>query len=263
MATRTPRRNLLLICLMLLAVPTLGRAASPSPLATVPTLVASPSATAPTTTTTPARPTATATVRSLPTPTPTAGRSAEAEAEPEAPADPYDDVVATTVPPRPRAFRTPERAAAPVFMAPEGAGPGASAPDAPASDHAPMPAAPAARGGTGLVVFRVTARTAVEGFDLRVTYPRTLGAFATSGQQADCNAGTGTLVVASDRGAGELRLLVASGQALPLPLDVFCRFALTAGSGLEARSFDVRVAEVTSNAMRADSGLLIVNVVVR
>lgn len=257
MATRTLQRDLLLMCLLLVATPTLGRAASPSPLVTVPTPVASPSGTAPTATTTPARPTATATARPLPT------AVRPTEAEPEALADPSEEVVATTVAPRPRAFRTPERAAPPVFMAPEGTGPGAAAPDAPASDHAPMPAAPAARGGTGLVVFRVTARTAVEGFDLRVTYPRTLGAFATSGQQADCNAGTGTLVVAGDRGTGELRLLVASGQALPLPLDVFCRFTLTPGSGLDARSFDVRVAEVTSNAKRADSGLLIVNVVVR
>jgi hypothetical protein len=113
------------------------------------------------------------------------------------------------------------------------------------------------------VVFRVTARTALEGFDLRVAYPRSAGTFAGNGQPVDCNAGTGTLVAANDRGDGELRLLVASAQALPFPLDVFCRFARAPDAGLGAADFRVRVAEVTSDAKRADPSLLIVDVVVR
>jgi len=60
-----------------------------------------------------------------------------------------------------------------------------------------------------------------------------------------------------------MRLLVAGAQALPLPLDVFCRFTVTGGGGVDAGQFAVRVAEVTSDAKRADSSLLIVNVVVR
>ncbi len=165
--------------------------------------------------------------------------------------------------PRPRAYRTPERAGGPVFMAPEGAARDTAAPEGMPAPAAPAARAPAAQGGTSLVVFRATARTAIEGFDVRVSYPRSLGTFASNGQQADCNAGTGTLVIGSDRGSGELRLLVAGAQALPLPLDVFCRFARTGGGGLDAGQFAIRVAEVTSDAKRADPGLLIMNVVVR
>jgi hypothetical protein len=178
-----------------------------------------------------------------------------------APEDPIP--AATAVGPRAaRAFRTPERPAPQVFV-PDGGAPDPAAPEG----NAPAPMAPAARGpaaraGTALVVFRATARTSIEGFDVRVAYPRSAGQFATDGQQADCNAGTGTLVVASDRGTGELRLLVAGAQALPLPLDVFCRFTVT-GGGIDAGQFAVRVAEVTSDAKQADPSLLIVSVVVR
>lgn len=172
--------------------------------------------------------------------------------------------VATAVAPRAaRAFRTPERPGPPVFVPDGGAADGAAPEGRAPGAMAPAPRGPAARTGTALVVFRATARTAIEGFDVRVSYPRTVGQFSTDGQQADCNAGTGTLVVASDRGTGEMRLLVAGAQALPLPLDVFCRFAVTGGGGVDAGQFAVRVAEVTSDGKRADLSLLIVNVVVR
>jgi hypothetical protein len=114
-----------------------------------------------------------------------------------------------------------------------------------------------------LVVFRATARTAIQGFDLLVAYPRALGTFAANGQAADCSAGTGALVVANDRADGQLRLVVASAQALPFPLDVFCRFALAPSAGLDPSAFDVRVAEVTSDNKAADASLLMINVVVR
>ena len=133
----------------------------------------------------------------------------------------------------------------------------------PVGDTPVMPARPAARGGSAAVVFRVSARTVVEGFDLRVGYPRTVGSFGDSAHPAECNAGTGVLVAANDRGSGELRLIVASAQALPFPIDVFCRFATELGAGVGAADFTVRVAEVTSDGKRADPGLLLVSVVVR
>lgn len=202
----------------------------------------------------------TATRRPSGRPTPLATSAAEIEppqpTEAAAPAP-----IATSFAVRPRAFRTPEREVPPAFVAPEAAPP-LEAPSAPAQD-APAAGMPPARSTAALIVFRVAARTALEGFDLRVAYPRTLGSFASNGQAADCNAGTGTLVAASDRGDGELRLLVASAQALPLPLDVFCRFTVTSGAGLDPRAFEVRVAEVTSDGKRADPSLLIVDMVVR
>ena len=259
MKMRTARKILISWAWVLL-LPALAPALTPSPAATVPSPAASPSATAPTATVSPPRPTTTPTKRPVTSATATA--AAVSEADPIAPEEPQP--AATAVAPRAaRAFRTPERPAPPVFV-PDGGG----APEAPAPDDdappamAPAPRAPAARAGTALVVLRATARTAIEGFDVRVTYPRTLGQFATDGQQADCNAGTGTLVVASDRGTGEMRLLVAAAQALPLPLDVFCRFSVT-GGGVDAGQFAARVAEVTVNGKSADTSLLIVNVVVR
>jgi hypothetical protein len=121
----------------------------------------------------------------------------------------------------------------------------------------------APRAQSGLVVFRTTARTALEGFDLRVSYPPEMGSFGTSSRQPDCNAGTGTLVVANDAGTGEMRLLVASASPLPFPLDVFCRFTLVGGGSLDPSAFAVRVAEVTIDAKRADTALLLVSVAVR
>jgi hypothetical protein len=135
-----------------------------------------------------------------------------------------------------------------------------AAPDVPEPAVGNRPPAP--RVGSGLVVFHVTARTALEGFDLRVAYPRSLGAFGNSAKQAECTAGTGALVVANDRG-GALQVLVASATALPFPLDVFCRFTLEPGAGLDAGAFTVRVAEVTSDGKRADPALLLVSVFVR
>ena len=68
---------------------------------------------------------------------------------------------------------------------------------------------------------------------------------------------------ASDRGNGELKLVVASAQALPLPFDVFCTFTVAPGARLTASAFEARVAEVASNGKKADLGLVLVDVVVR
>jgi hypothetical protein len=168
--------------------------------------------------------------------------------------------VATTAAARPRAFRTPERAAPPAFVAPQAALPPA---ETEPSQETPLVARPPSRTTAALVVFRATARTAIQGFDLQIAYPRALGTFAANGQAADCSAGTGALVVANDRGDGQLRLVVASGQALPFPLDVFCRFELAPSTGLDPGAFHARVAEVTSDNKVADPSLLIINVVVR
>jgi hypothetical protein len=161
----------------------------------------------------------------------------------------------------PRVFRTPDRGAPPAFRAPQAAP--APAIEGQAQDQVPLADSRPSRSVAGVVVFRASARTALEGFDLRVTYPRALGTFAADGEQVDCNAGTGSFVAASDRGNGELRLLVASAQALPFPLDVFCHFSLASGAALDAGVFEVRVAEVTSDGKRAHPSLLLVDVVVR
>ncbi len=225
----------------------------PSPSATLPT--------APTPTATPIAPSPTATrARPAPSATPASRTDAGARLDPHANGV---EAVATTLVAPPRAFRTPERAAPPAFVAPQGQ----AAPDAAgdgAVGRAPtMEPRPAPRAGSNAVVFRVTARTAVEGFDLRIGYPRTAGSFGTGAHQAECTAGTGLLVMANDRGDGEMRLLVASAQPLPFPIDVFCPFATEPGAGVGAGDFAVRVAEVTSDGKRADPGLLLVSVVVR
>lgn len=262
---------------ILLAIPLLaaiGEAATPSP-------APSPSATSPSATVTSAgsptraAPTATAPVTTA-TPTPRvlsgsgpAPRAADAVAPnlPSAAAAPGAGLgaVAPAAPVQPRAYRTPERAAPPAFVAPQddAASAGTDAAAGAVGDAPVMAPRPAPRGGSAAVVFRVSARTAVEGFDLRIGYPRNAGSFVIGGQPAECNAGTGMIVAANDRGTGEMRLLVASAQALPFPIDVFCRFGTEAGASVGAADFSVRVAEVTSDGKRADTGLLLVSVVVR
>jgi len=261
--TRRSSVTAVLLALALGAAPANGSTPIPvatpaSPTATRATTSAAPGTVAALVATATAAPTAI--LRPVGRPTPLAPPAAEIEppqpTEAAAPAP-----IATSFAVRPRAFRTPEREVPPAFVAPQAAPP-LEAPNEPAHD-APAAGMPPARSTAALVVFRVAARTALEGFDLRVAYPRTLGSFAGNGQAADCNAGTGALVAASDRGDGELRLLVASAQGLPFPLDVFCRFTVTPGAGLDPRAFEVRVAEVTSDGKRADPSLLIVNLVVR
>ncbi|MEB2283861.1 MAG: hypothetical protein OZ922_04180 [Myxococcales bacterium] len=161
----------------------------------------------------------------------------------------------------PRAFRTPERAAPPAFVAPRSG----AATDAPSdgSDAPATAAGTAPRSGSVVVVFRVSARTAVEGFTLRIGYPRAAGTFAGAANEPECSAGTGALIAANDPGSGEMKLLVASAQALPLPLDVACRFATRPGAAVGAADFAVAVAEVSSGAKRAEPSLLLVSVIVR
>ena len=163
---------------------------------------------------------------------------------------------------QPRAFRTPERAGGPAFVAPQPAAPAPAAPDGGAVMPMPGSAANPSRGTSGVVIFRVSSRAAIEGFDLRVAYPRSMGTFA-AGQQADCSAGSSAMVAGSDRGDGMLHLIVASGRDLPLPVDVVCRFGIAAGAALDASAFSVQVAEVTSDGKASDPSLLSVGVSAR
>ncbi|MEO6028788.1 MAG: hypothetical protein ABIR79_18135 [Candidatus Binatia bacterium] len=186
-------------------------------------------------------------------------------AQPAEPVAPYAAMpTAQPIQPRPpRAFRTPERAGDPAFVPPQGnAATGDTASDAEGAAAA-APNAAGQRATSGVVIFRATARTAVEGFDVRVTYPTSLGHFTATNNQVDCTGAAGAIVTASDRGNGELRLLVASAQALTLPFDVFCRFTVAAGARLSTGAFETRVAEVASNLKKADPGLVLIDVVVR
>lgn len=238
---------------------------NPLPTATAPsaTPVASPSPVAPLPSATSTRTAPSATPTSaLPHATPAGGT--EGEPEGVAPENEGRELPAATAAlVRPRTYRTPERAAPPAFVAPEADG---GEPDAGAApmERAPMVGGrPATRSSSGLVVFRFSARTGLEGFDIRVAYPTAVGSFGNASRPADCSAGSGMIVTANDRGNGELRLLVASAQALPFPLDVFCHFAVEPGGSIDAGAFGVRVAEVASNGKKADPGLLLVDIVVR
>jgi len=110
------------------------------------------------------------TARSPAAPRPTVIPIAEAVPEPL----PQAGTVGITAPPAaaPRAFRTPERAGEPAFLAPRAAAPAEPAAGADAGRMgmpAPAPMRPPARGGTRTVVFHAVARTAVYGVDLFVT----------------------------------------------------------------------------------------------
>jgi hypothetical protein len=262
--------NRLFVSLMVvgLAVPVPAGAISPGPIATptvaLPTVATSASASA-----AHVRVTATPT-RIGPSPSPTPRTTTEDKTVQAPPEDSTGEAPAGAAVPagpvvQPRAFRTPERDAPAAFVAPQGGGVDVDGGSGAVGDTPVMGGGtrPPSRATSGLVVFRVTARTVVEGFDLRIAYPTTVGSFGTTARPAECNAGTGLIVVANDRGTGEMRLLVASGQALPFPLDVFCRFTLQPGAGIAANDFGVRVAEVTSDGKRADVGLVLVDVVVR
>ncbi len=199
----TATRLLPFLCSVLLLAAEPAEAVSPT--ATPPTPSPFVGAASATPTGTP-RPPASAT-RTFPSASPTVGsrRSDVGGSETAPDGTAADDgsarPAATAAVARPRVFRTPERAAPPAFVAPGGAaeeGDGMAAPDVPEPAVGNRPPAP--RAGSGLVVFHVTARTALEGFDLRVAYPRSLGAFGNSAKQAECNAGTGALVVANDHG---------------------------------------------------------------
>lgn len=122
---------------------------------------------------------------------------------------------------------------------------------------------PTGRGTTSAtVVFRVVARTAIEGFDLRVTYPLAAGDFAGSADHVACSA-PGVTLIPNDFDNGTLKLIVASAQALPLPLAISCRFEIAAGARLDARAIGVQVAEVVVNGASSDTSLLTVAVDVR
>ncbi|MCC6764347.1 MAG: hypothetical protein IT293_06760 [Deltaproteobacteria bacterium] len=264
------RRRLGLVLLLCGLVRPAG-AAAPSPAASATPLPSPPSSAAaasPTTGATAMRPATPSAAAPSPSPTRAVAARREPMAAPAADAAPAAPLApaaaATAVLAAPRAYRTPERTAPAPFVAPQGGAPAAEdAADGGAAPSGPTTDGRAPAHGSSVVVFRVTGRTALEGFDIRVGYPRAVGSFGTKDRPAECNAGTGLLVVANDRGDGELRLLVASAQALPFPLDVFCRFTAEPGAGIGGGDLAVRIAEVTSGGKRADPGLLLVNVGVR
>ncbi len=197
----------------------------------------------------------------VPTGTPVAiGDAAPQEPEPAS----RNGAVLAPAAPAARAFRTPERAGAPAFVAPRAVAPEAPAADAEGGGGMPAvaPMRPA-RSGTRTVVFHAVARTALEGFDLFVTYPRTAGDFVGSGDQVDCTTSGSGMLIGNDRDDGTMRLIVASAQTVSFPLDITCRFAVTAGAGIDRGDIGVRVGEVTSNGARGDASLLSVGVEVR
>jgi hypothetical protein len=113
------------------------------------------------------------------------------------------------------------------------------------------------------VTFRAVARTALEGFNLLVTYPVDAGDFVGSADQVSCSTSGSVLFVANDHDDGAMNLIVASAQALPFPIAITCRFAIAAGAAIGPGSFAVHVAEVTSDARPGDPALLTVAVDVR
>ena len=257
----------LALCLALRLAPSpswAGSDPSPTP-GSSPHAVPSPSPSPPT----PARATVTPKVTASPrvaasvSPTPARSPLATAEALPTNARGSALDAApdATIAAPRPRAFRTPIRDVPPPFVAPQGAMP--EAPDAGADAESPSDRLPAARGATVTVVFRTIARTAIEGFDLLVTYPLATGGFAGSADHVECVTASGALLAANDRDDGTMRLLVASAQTLPSPLAISCRYELAPGARLDARAIGVRVGEVSANGAAADASLLTVGVDVR
>ncbi len=232
--------------------PAASPVASATPLPS-PSVGAPPSSASPFASPTPLRPTAS------PTPRDALDPPAAAEARPPDHAYALPTAVIET---RPRAFRTATREAPPVFVAPQAGTPpsDASLPDDAAAAPGRMPAA---RSTSTTVVFRTIARTAIEGFDLLVTYPLAAGDFAGSADQVQCTTIAGALLAANDHDDGTLRLLVASAQTLPSSLNITCRFTLAPGTVLDARTIAVAVREVASGGRVADRSLLTVAVDVR
>lgn len=201
-------------------------------------------------------------VSAAPSPTILPSPALAEEQRDDAVLDPPPPALPTALAPPPRVFRTPVRLAPPAFVPP--AAP--VEPEAPADvESAPArPAAPPpARGGTATVTFRAIARTALEGFNLLVTYPVDAGEFVGSADQVSCTTAAGGLFIPNDHDDGTMNLIVANAQALPFPIAISCRFALAAGATIGSGSFAVHVAEVTSNGRTGDPSLLTVAVDVR
>ncbi len=158
-----------------------------------------------------------------------------------------------------RAFRTPERAAPPPFVAPRDALPEAAddtQPEGPATDSMAPPDHPR----VATVTFRAVASSELEGFQLVVIYPRSAGDFVGSGNGVDCRKTGDGRLVANDHDDGMLSLFVASTQALTFPLEVVCRFTVDANTNLDAGLIAVNVAAVSAGGTGGDPSVLSVSV---
>lgn len=218
------------------------------------------------------RPTARATPR--PSPSPSTATAVVAPT-PNAAADDQDDDVPTNMIPTAdalpggdpvgevRAFRTPDRAAPPAFVAPD-APPPASADDPDTDGAAPEPMPSPDQPYVATVTFHATAAAdEIDGFELFVIYPRAAGTFVGTRTGIDCrNTGAGMLA-ADDQEGGTMRLLLASDQPLTFPLDIVCHFTVQPNASLTPRLIAVNVVQVSVGEERADPGSLTVSVSAR
>lgn len=157
-----------------------------------------------------------------------------------------------------RAFRTPERADPPAFVAPQPE-PTTNADDAQA-DAAAESEIPADRPYVATVTFSAVASTDVDGFELVVIYPRSAGEFVGDATGVDCRKTGDAMLFADDRGGGTLRLLVASNHPLTFPFDVVCKFTVQPNATLQARLIAVNVAEVTAANKAVEPSALTISV---
>ncbi len=161
-----------------------------------------------------------------------------------------------------RAFRTPERAAEPAFVAPQAEVP-TDPGDTQAEDLENESMAPPDEPYVATVTFHALASTEVDGFDLFVIYPRSAGDFVGSRNGVDCRDTGNATLFADDHEDGTLRILVAGSGALTFPLDVVCRFTVAPNASLTSRLIAVNVAEVTAGGANADPSVLTVSVTAR
>ena len=246
----------LLIAASLASPAALAPSAAPSTSGLDPTTTPSPAA-SPESSIAVATTSPTTTVRRTPRPTATP-EADDAEPTPdETPADDDASIQATTLPAtRPtsaapaaavRAFRTPERAAPPAFVAPQIELPASgdeTPPDQAATEPMPAPDEPY----EATVTFRAVASAEVTGFGLMVIYPRSDGDFVGSGSGAACRALGDAALYADDNDQGMLRLRVTGAQPLASPLDVVCRFTVDPNAVLQARVIAVNVVDVVTTS---------------
>lgn len=247
----------LLIAASLASPAALAPSAAPSTSGPDPTTTPSPAA-SPESSPTLASPTAT--VRRTPRPTATPAAEEEEPTPDETSAAPVDDDPSSRAPTQPatqptsapaaavRAFRTPERAAPPAFVAPQIELP-ASGDDAPPPDQAetePMPAPDEPYEAT--VTFRAVGSPEVTGFGLMVIYPRSDGDFVGSGSGTECRAPGDAALFADDNDQGMLRVRVTGTHPLAFPLDVVCRFTVDPNAVLQARVIAVNVVDVVTTS---------------
>jgi hypothetical protein len=161
-----------------------------------------------------------------------------------------------------RAFRTPERAAEPAFVAPHAEVP-PDAGDTQPDDLAPESMAPPDEPYIATVTFHAVASTEVDGFDLFVIYPRAAGDFVGSRNGVDCRENGNATLFADDHEDGTLRILVAGSGALTFPFDVVCRFTVAPNASLTSRLIAVNVNEVSAGGKQADPSVLTVSITAR